>query len=276
MAFRVSSLTRCQQRFVDFDRYYSGELPPIVNAVGLALLDPATMAVRDARLLNVDMPGECPWSLGYEDPRIFSFSGSLFLLVSYRNSSWRFALAVIELDPALEPHRVVAVETEFDYGLHQKNWNPFVREGQIFFVTAIAPHRIVSIDMDSGRASILHETPTRLFHALETEHDIRGGAGYVRSGDHYVGICRTASKPENSNEYMSMAYAFDAAPPFRVTGRSGPFHLGSHDRATRPLQMTTGLAELNDDFLISFGENDCDLRIARVSRERLLATIDPR
>ena len=86
MAFRISSMTRCEQRFVDFERYYLGELPPIVNALGVAFLDPATMAVREERQLNVAMPKECSWTLGYEDPRIFSFCE---LVISARMPSKR-------------------------------------------------------------------------------------------------------------------------------------------------------------------------------------------
>lgn len=276
MAFRISSMTRCHQRFIDFKRYYSGELPPIVNALGVAFLDPATMAVRGARQLNVAMPRDCPWTLGYEDPRIFSFYNSLYLLVCHRNAKWVFVLSLIELSSDLEPRRIVAIETDFDIGMHQKNWNPFVCDNKVLFVSSIAPHRIVAVNLDTGRGTLLHDNATEVFRELETENDLRGGAGYVRCADRYLGVCRAALKQEpalNTNEYMLVAYAFSAAPPFAVTGRSEPFLLGQFDGRRTPIQMATGMAELKDDLLIAFGENDCELKLARVPQERVLSAI---
>jgi predicted GH43/DUF377 family glycosyl hydrolase len=276
MAFRISSMTRCHQRLIDFERYYSGELPPIINALGVAFLDPATMALHGARQLDVTMPRDCPWTLGYEDPRIFSFSDSLYLLVCHRNVRWVFAMSIIELGTDLEPHRILAIETDFDVGMHQKNWNPFVSDNKLLFVSSIAPHRIVAVNLDSGKATLVHDNATGVFCELETENDLRGGAGYVKCADRYVGVCRSALKQEsalNTNEYKCVAYAFEASPPFAVTGRSEPFTLGQFDGHRTPIQMATGLAQLNDDLLIAFGEDDCDLKIARVPQERLLAAI---
>jgi len=276
MAFRISSMTRCHRRLVDFERYYSGELPPIINTLGVAFLDPVTLAIREARQLKISMPTECPWSFGYEDPRIFSFSGSLYLIVCYRNSNWVFVLSIIKLDKDLEPCKIIAVETDFDIGMHQKNWNPFIWNESLLFISSIAPHRIVSVNFDTGRATLLHDTATRAFCELEYKYYLRGGAGYVRCADHYLGVCRSVLKQDpafNTNEYMCIAYVFDARPPFEVTGRSEPFHFGQFGGRSPPIQMTTGLAQLNDDLLIAFGENDCDLKIVRIPKDRLLAAI---
>src|SRR5437764_39320 len=59
VAFRISTMTRCRERQVEFARYYSGELPPIVNGVGVAFLAPSNMTMRDARQLNIAMPRDC-------------------------------------------------------------------------------------------------------------------------------------------------------------------------------------------------------------------------
>jgi predicted GH43/DUF377 family glycosyl hydrolase len=277
LAYRLSTMTRCGRRPVDFERHYSGELPPIVNAAGVARIDPVTAGIRDWKVVNLPPPRDCSWTIGFEDPRIFSFSGSLFLLASYRNSNCVFALSLIELNEHLEPIRATRVETDFDAGCHQKNWNPFVWQDQVFFVTSIAPHQVAAIDLRTGKATRVHDTRTDAFSALEADHVLRGGAGYVRCGDRYVGVCRSVLKQDpalNTNEYQCVVYAFEAAPPFRVTGRSEPFLIGAPGGRS-PIQMATGLVEANGEFLIGYGENDCDLKIGRIRKERLLEQMLP-
>ena len=118
--------------------------------------------------------------------------------------------------------------------------------------------------------------PTNVFRALQAEYQLRGGTGYIRCADRFVGICRSVLRQEpaaNTNEYMCVAYAFEAAPPFAVTGRSEPFYLGRFGRRRTPLQMVTGLARVNNDLLVAFGENDCDLKVARLPQNRVLEAI---
>jgi hypothetical protein len=276
VAFRISSLTRCRQQFVDFDTYYSGEEPPIQNAVGVAYLDVERLTLHEPRRLDVPVPSACLWTHGFEDPRVFARGESIYLLVAHRAASWVFGLSLIELDEDLQPRRIVPVDPDFDVGMHHKNWNPFLWNDRVLFVTDVAPHRIAAIDFETGRATRIHETGTDVFDEFESTHHLRGSTGYVRCGDRFVGICRTVLRqaPElNTNEYMSVAYAFEAFPPFQIKGRTQPFQMGPARRGRKPMQMPTGLIELGDVVLIAFGENDCDLRIARVKKERLLVAI---
>jgi hypothetical protein len=278
MAFRISSLMKCDGRSVDFARSYAGVVPPIVNGVGMAHLDPVTLAIADVRVLGAGMPAECSWTIGYEDPRVFSYAGILFVIAFHRNRDWTFVPALIELDADLQPRRVTTIDADFDRGAHQKNWNAFIRDDELLFVGSIVPHQIVRVDLATGRASQVHQIDTALFHELEAEHHLRGGAGYLRCDDRYVGVCRAALKQapdENTNQYLCIAYAFEAAPPFRPMARSDAFHFGTAGRDARPIQMATGLVYVDGDCLIGFGEDDCHLKIARLPTTRFLASITP-
>jgi hypothetical protein len=276
LAFRVSTMTRCGRARIDYGEYYSGARAPFRNWIGVAALDPATLALSDAALLDATIPDECAWSLGHEDPRILVVDGRLFIVATHRNSKWTFELTLIELGAGRKIVREVRIVPDVGADLHQKNWNPFVLDGELFFVSSIVPHKVYRVDVETGRATLVSETTTSAFGDLETEHDIRGGAGYFRERDTYVGICRTALRQDpdqNTNDYACVAYAFDAAPPFAISRRSAPFTFASNDHTGRPIQMATGIAEVGREVFVSFGENDCDLRIARIDRDILLRAV---
>ena len=87
--------------------------------------------------------------------------------------------------------------------MHQKNWNPFVYDNKVLSISSIAPHRIVAVNLDSGRSTLLHDNATEVFRELETEYHLRGGQVTFRCADRYVGVCRSVLRQEpalNTNE----------------------------------------------------------------------------
>lgn len=273
MAYRISNMTRCTDRHIDFDSHYAGILPALINAIGIGVLDAGAMKLRQARQIAVDMPSECAWSLGYEDPRVFVYNGTAFIIAAHRDSRWVFCQSIIELTSDLTVARVVRVVPDFDLGSHQKNWNPFVVGNDLFFTASIVPHQVVSVDLASGRANLVHVDRNSLFEELTATHHLRGGSAYVQVEREMVGICRTALRQHpdaNTNEYMCVAYAFHSTDPFEVTRRSQPFRLDGSNAASAPIQMLTGLVECGDDLLLTYGENDCEMKVTRVNRDSLL------
>lgn len=276
IAYRVSTMTRCTSRHIDFAPHYSGLLPPFLNSIGVALLDPNTMTMRDAKVLPLEMPRECHWSLGYEDPRIFSYDGRVFIIAAQRDERWVFGQSIIELSPDLGIIRVLPIRPSFDQGKHQKNWNPFTLGDQLLFVASIVPHQVVSVNLETGEATLVAETVNHSFNSLIREHHVRGGTGYFHNDGELVGVCRTALRQEadaNTNEYMCVAYAFDATMPFAISRRSEPFRLDRSDRAAGPIQMVTGVAEAGNDVILAYGQDDCVMKAARVSRASLLGLL---
>ena len=276
-AFRVSTMSRCLSRQIDFPRYYRGEAPPFINRVGIGWLEPDAKHVRAPAVLDVAGRGDCAWSIGYEDPRIVAVNDRLFILASDRDERWTFRLVLIELDESLRVVTELPVTPDVGAFLHQKNWNPFVEGNRLRCVGSVSPHNVYEIDIDSGHARLEAETSSRAFSALERTHEMRGGAGYIAHGDDWLGICRAVLRedPEaNTNQYWCVAYTFSRKHPFEITGRSQPFAFGDHTAEARPIQMATGIASSGDDILIAYGENDCDMKVARIPRARLVDEIE--
>lgn len=269
MAYRLSNYP-LRPKGMDFAKYCSGEFPPIENAIGLAKIDPTTMIFTKEQLIPVETTKACDWCHGYEDPRIFAFNGNVYLLVVSRNERGVFEPSLIELGLDLRFQRILKLRPDVDPYHHQKNWNPFIYKEELFAVASIQPHRIFRIDLDTGGASRVYETHTELFQKLEASHFIRGGSSYLRFGSEYVGICRLVSPRDThfSNfEYRCIIYSFEASPPFQIKRRSSSFWIDDGTNQYCPLQMVTGIAEVENDVLIAYGENDWEMMVARTPRE---------
>ena len=100
MAYRISNYSLCRKQDVDYfgkfwKNFYKKGLSPIISKIGLAIFDPYKMRIMKILNLPIKTITECEWCHGFEDPRIFLFQNSPYVLVSYRNEHSIYELALI-------------------------------------------------------------------------------------------------------------------------------------------------------------------------------------
>ena len=278
MAYRISNYTLCKEEDIEYFgeyrvNFYNETLPPIISEVVLATLDPESLKIVEFHNLELSPPKECDWCHGYEDPRIISFRNKLYILVAYRDKKTIFNLTLIELSNDLDLINIIKIEPEFDNNHHQKNWNPFIYNNDLYFVYTVLPHKIVQVDLKSGRASIVYETTSNIFDDMLDDYVIRGGSSYIIYKNNFIGVSRGMKiKYVYDPEYVSIIYGFEAKPPFKPIKRSNPFLFteNSIKDLRHPVEMATGLIRNNDKIVIGMGINDCDLGIAEISLDNFI------
>lgn len=208
-----------------------------VNDVVLCLLSGKQVGNPNPIKIFVKYPGE-----NHEDPRALNWKGNL--LISYCN--FRLNSYAHQAYGTVMPDFRIARPISLVYGhnredlmlgkWHEKNWVPFVTDGNLAFVYAMHPHheilmieneRIVKTHASSGDWSL---------HWGWGEP--RGGTPPILVGDYFYSFFhsslphRTLPDGQKRRRYYMGAYKFKATPPYAIEGMSTkPILSGSmHDR----------------------------------------------
>jgi hypothetical protein len=175
-----------------------------------------------------------------------------------------------------------------------RNWNPFVYKGEIHQVYSFDPHVIVKPNMETGETTVAHssflsDSSREDVHAShfkrswkERGKEIHGGTNAVHYPEKnlYFGIMRVFY---SRTQYTNFVYSFQDTPPFAVQAVSTEFCLSRFKNpelkkkkkkmlVCETLQIMMGL-EINPartHFIVTYGVNDCDARLAMVKIETVL------
>ena len=233
------------------------------------------------RYRHVDLPetpARCKAS-GFEDVRALVHGDVVYLVATSftaacTNSMFLIRLRVADVLDGAGPLRPLSVTRLVpDPRLpgaagRQKNWMPFVHDGDLHFVYSVDPHVVLRCDADTGECSVVGATETLADRGADAAKpqslaEARGGSNAVRVGDVYVAFVHT-TRPLLYDTY---AYAFEAAPPFRVVSFPGRQIFWARVGDTLPyVEFTSGLAVLERPegrfWVVSFGQNDARPMVA--------------
>lgn len=154
----------------------------------------------------------------------------------------------------------------------EKNWMPFVHNGELYFVYSVSPHRILRFNEKTRKAQLVYESMGDFSSWPLRAHGLSGNANCVQIDDMFMGTFH--SKPKRN--YWTGYYFFDAKPPFK------PLYLGGQalfepsecveprkservQRCFDNVQFPIGLFRKDEAVLVSYGENDCLQKIARIN-----------
>jgi len=188
----------------------------------------------------------------------------------------------------------------------QKNWLPFVLEGELFAEYSIEPHVILRIDPQTGRcvpalaqpisAAGVAASPFPSFAPLARVAarlgPISGGAAPLRLPTHHVYLGLGHAKAQQTMpqrlgtvhmEYKHFFYVFEDRPPFAIVGTSPLRTLPEppRDGGAPPLpptvQFAAGMAldtALDEEeIVISYSTRDCSALLTRVSLKSVLREV---
>jgi predicted GH43/DUF377 family glycosyl hydrolase len=220
---------------------------------------------------GIRIPLQSPYpDAHFEDPRVFRLGGELHLsycnFVVFTDQKWTGAhQQVAKLDSEWQ----VISQADPVYGRNgatvmmgtgnEKNWLWFEHDGMPHLIYLSRPHEVVKWNQwnEPGQVYKTEET-----NPLWTHGDPRGGSPPVRVGKEYWSFFHS-SLPwmHQKRRYFMGAYAFEAAPPFRVTRMTSlPLLTGSKQDPWHPPQplvvFPCGAIFRNKTWFISLGVND--------------------
>lgn len=226
----------------------------------------------------------------FADPRLYRFASRLHL---YWNSGWQEPVNhqfMVELDAeSLLPRgRARSLHLLTPERAIEKNWT-FFGDRLEHAVYAPQPHRILRVrDEDAGRLVFEEAFRQDWGDASFTRRYglLRGGAPPVLSGGHYTSFCHCVVPTALGYRYFAAAYCFSTVPPFKIlswphtvlglartTGRG--LNIASFNPATEHVVYPAGALLQGGDWLIAYGLNDAEARIARIPGHLVDATQTP-
>ncbi|OGN56345.1 MAG: hypothetical protein A3D96_05475 [Chlamydiae bacterium RIFCSPHIGHO2_12_FULL_44_59] len=224
-----------------------------------------------------------------EDPRFFQHGKENYLIYSDIHSHSKDVRGL----------RIGALnlkEQKLDYitPLHhqfqkvEKNWTPFSHSGKIHFVYEIGRQKILSLS-DPQKDS-LESFPSLLFSSSSWSSRwgiLRGGTPALLVEKEYLSFFHSSFEDHlGIIWYVMGAFTFEAFPPFKMT-RISPYPIlfkGIYDTLHQPMAnpkvrsiYPAGfvLKDERDSLLVSCGENDSGIKLVTLSKDKLLASLQP-
>lgn len=202
-----------------------------------------------------------------EDPRLFLYRDKLYLAyngASYSPSSFRQHIVNISTG---QPGSVYGLER---YNATDKNWMYFERDGSLYAIYSIDPHVVVRIDGD--KIEEVGRTENFLSKNIWWYGEPRGGScPWYIGNDEFLTFFQSHYVPAGfyRRVYVMGAYVFSAKPPFgikRIT-KMPLIAPQSTDTTMHAVVFPGGAVFKDDKWVVPFGYNDLESRVAVFSRE---------
>lgn len=200
---------------------------------------------------------------GFEDCRLIKL-GDRWLAsatVRDRNPAAVAEVALLELGDGGVSRTLVLAGPE--PGRHEKNWMPFVREGELHFVYLCAPTVILRCDPLTGE---LDEVSRDQGPAAARE--FRGGSQGIPVADGHLFVIHEAEGGGRGRRYHHRLVLIDhelrpaaASPRFSFTGNA--------------IELCAGLARRDDELVFTFGVADRAAALGVCAEDEALTTLQP-
>ncbi len=223
----------------------------------LRLTDVEPITDLDAELGWHDFPVR-----GWEDCRLFEVDGRWYATATSRelDPDGVCRTVLLELDGA----RITAarVLNGPDPHRHEKNWMPYVEDGELLFVYTPAPTVITRVDPEHGDPE-----PVATHPAPDEANGLRGGSGGVAVADGVLFCVHEPFDFGGPRRYLHRWVLFDRT--WRLTAASQLFHFTDHD-----VEICAGLARRGDELVASFGVGDHSAALVVMHEGEVLGTLD--
>lgn len=171
-------------------------------------------------------------------------------------------------------------------GRHQKNWSPFIYNGETYLIQSLHPLRVLKVHHYGSPAMYVSIISDEMYEAItDIKGDLRGGSNAILIGDRYLSFYHTRTiLPYNIlTSYVFGAYTFSAAPPFKMLQMSltpimpeelytGPWASRHIDYCAYPMHI---FREDEHTLRMSFGFQDRYGMMAKLDIPTLLKSLVP-
>lgn len=206
-------------------------------------------------------------SCAQEDSKFFIFRGELYfsyvgLISSRQGNAIICSQMIAKLNDNMEVEQTWYLSFP-NRDMHEKNWQFFEFEGELYCVYWIVPHVILKIDLEKSAASYLTETHWKVPQEWAFAGNLRGGANPVLLGDEWYCFFHWVYAPPAPaiKTYALGVYTFKNRFPFPVSRISSGALLVNKDD-TRPddwhinVVFPCGAFFDKRDWIISYGTHD--------------------
>jgi glycosyltransferase involved in cell wall biosynthesis len=221
--------------------------------------------------------------VGCEDLRLVHVDGRwrATATVRDRNPDWRCEIALLDLgasdDPTAPGGTTLRLLAGPDPARHEKNWMPFVHDGDLHVLYLCSPTTVLRVG-DDGAAEVVSQAP-----GPPGLSDARGGSqGLPVEGGHLFVVHEATVGGHLGRVYahrlvllteLSARGGADGAGGWAITAASPPFQL-----LEPTIEFCAGLARhpgAPDRVVLSFGHADASAWLADVVLDELLALLEP-
>ena len=220
---------------------------------------------------------------GYEDPRIIILENEVCMICSviHQGSS---AICVLsfgasdllqELQRSAQTGRLAhlaptSIEGPLRYkneAGHEKNWSPFVYNGDLHLIQSIQP--LVILRLRDGVLQEVRTEPLCFVPASLKSFHLRGGSSAVPwTESRYIAVGHIVDgELIFSKSYYSFFYVFETE-PFRIVALSEPFKLEG-----ARIEFVVGLLVVENEIWVTGGVMDCESVLWRLTRARVEALL---
>jgi glycosyltransferase involved in cell wall biosynthesis/predicted GH43/DUF377 family glycosyl hydrolase len=199
---------------------------------------------------------------GYEDCRLFELAGIWYATATVCDLSpaerreialLRFEGSdVVEVTPLLGPHPE----------RHEKNWMPFVRDGELLILYRCGPTVVLRCDPASGTLERVAESD-----APDFADELRGGSQGVPVAGGHLFVVHEVDRGGPLLRYLHRFAMLDDR--LVLCAASEPFTFTS-DR----VEFCAGMARRDDELVLSFGISDAAAGLAVVPLDRALGLLE--
>ncbi len=288
------SLIKFNQNYILTFRYQPDRSSQYwVSYIGVQLLnenfEPIGKAqLLDSRVYNNDTPSQS------EDARIFAFEGKNYLVfndnIEFENPNYweRRDMYIAELFVENNkfqlgyPLRLVH-NAKYRHTLWQKNWSPFIWEGNLMFSYSINPHEVLLSNLKNGSCQACFITEK----SIQWDYGpLRGSTPAQMVDGEYLaffhsGRIMSSLSSENRElwHYFMGAYTFSAEPPFELTSISpAPIDAPSfytYSSYFKRVIYPGGFVVDGSKVYLAYGKDDSEMWIATVDLQALKDSMIP-
>ncbi|MBI2809025.1 MAG: hypothetical protein HYX68_28915 [Planctomycetes bacterium] len=201
--------------------------------------------------------------LSLEDPRLFIFCGQLHVALTgchFAFAPQRTSMVIARLDGNFTAQSLWIPE----YGgsqIHEKNWQFFESDGDLFSVYSVNPH--VILRHEDAQAHVAGWTACPI--AMKPGTMLRGGAPPVRVGNEFYHWFHTVETAGGLIRYGFGLYTFDPMPPFTIRRWSNRILFSTGDQLSgwnKLVVFPCGALLRRGHWIISYGWQDRECRVA--------------
>lgn len=297
-----SSLLKIDQGILLSFRYWPEYF---ISYIGVVLLNDNFEPITKPQLLFMDSNFS-----HFEDARLFSYNGKIF--IAYGDYSYTLKKGAVDLDNANSIISGTLKETMAigelkmqgnEFALvnpvkllyqdrlrqdRQKNWVPFEWNGIMLFSYYPSPHIVLKADLVSGRCKKVADSNPQMYWPWG---EIRGGTPACLVDGEYLAFFHSSTIlkgltlkddqviQEDKTLYFMGAYTFSAQPPFSLTKTSpSPIvadGMYSPNVDNKHVIFPGGYIIEGDSIYISYGKDDCEIWVAKLSKRQLMDSLVP-
>lgn len=265
-----------------------------VSNIGLIFLDFEFNPISEPLILNTRQHGESAPSQS-EDARLFQCGDRLFMIYNDNievinpdmNKRRDMFLAEITFKDGQvvlsKPLKLIHHE-EYPKQKWQKNWSPFVYNGQICLIYSITPHEIIVPDLVTGICHVKSSIPPPF--SWRWGH-LRGGTQALLVDGVYLTFFHSSIRTswiekqydEKITTYFMGAYVFSPEPPFQILAKTSKPIIArdfySNPIADKRVVFPGGFVVNREMIHIAYGRNDMEIWIASLKKQMLFESLTP-